>query len=477
GGSSHTIATAAGLTIPNGTGCTDYVSLASSNPGTPASISIASGTVNGDYWSLSDVTAGGGATFNATNSIASGDVTGWNITGSGGVDFYWIAGTGNWGDASSWSLSSGGPAGTCVPSILDDVHFDVNSFSSPGQIVTVDVTSNSKNMDWTGATNTPVFAGWQTLNINGSMTLISAMTITYGGQLHFISAGAGNTITTPAPLSWVPIYLDGSGTYSLTGNLSTQGPIYFNNGVFNTADFDLTITGGSSFYSNSASTRTLNLGSSAVNVGGWSITNSTGMTLNAGTSDISLSTSAWTFAGGDLTYYDVSIDASFGVNMTGSNTFNTLTLLPGANLMIANGETQIIDTFSATGTLVSDISIMSDVAGLATTISQASGTFCGEYLVLQDVTATGGATFIAENSTDNGNNTGWTFGSCIPVSITDLNSATSLSVYPNPTRGRVRIESKGMNRVMVFSLSGKMIRSMSVRDNVEIDLSNETNGV
>ena len=146
------------------------------NPGIPANFSKPSGTFNGSYLQITDVTAGGGATFNAANSYGIGDVTGWNITSPVADDFYWIGGTGNWSDPTHWSLTSGGVPATCSPSILDNVFFDANSFSAGGQTMTVDVAASCNNMDWSGAGFNPTFGGFQPININGSITLIPAMT-------------------------------------------------------------------------------------------------------------------------------------------------------------------------------------------------------------------------------------------------------------------------------------------------------------
>ena len=86
------------------------------------------------------------------------------------TDYYWVGGSGNWNDLTHWVTTSGGSTQqTSLPSPTDNVHFDLHSFSTTGQTVTINVNNAyCKNMDWTGATNSPTF--------NGILTTISFLT-------------------------------------------------------------------------------------------------------------------------------------------------------------------------------------------------------------------------------------------------------------------------------------------------------------
>ncbi len=79
------------------------------------------------------------------------------------AEFYWYGNGGNWSDfANHWSDNSGNvPAApkANAPTSADNVHFDALSFTILLAIVTVDADANCANMDWTGALNTPIFAG------------------------------------------------------------------------------------------------------------------------------------------------------------------------------------------------------------------------------------------------------------------------------------------------------------------------------
>src|SRR6185503_17559548 len=102
-----------------------------------------------------------------------------------------------------WSLSSGGSPLGCSPTFLDNVFFDVNSFSTSGQSVNINTPIVScVNMDWTGVTNSPAFtsAPFTSLKIYGSLKLVPGMTINSipfsGIGFVFESTTPGKTITT-----------------------------------------------------------------------------------------------------------------------------------------------------------------------------------------------------------------------------------------------------------------------------------------
>jgi hypothetical protein len=76
------------------------------------------------------------------------------------------------------------------------------------------------------------------------------------------------------------------------------------------------------------------------------------------------------------------------------------------------GTTNTVGSFT-TGSGTTQRFLQSTVAGSAATITDPSGTNTATYLTIQDIAATGGATwnaFAASGSIDAGNNTGWNFG-------------------------------------------------------------------
>lgn len=72
-----------------------------------------------------------------------------------GTNFYWVGGNGNWNDPTEWSISSSGgspqsPSG-CVPTIVDNVFFDNNSFSSSQNVNIYSQPAFCNNITWSGS--------------------------------------------------------------------------------------------------------------------------------------------------------------------------------------------------------------------------------------------------------------------------------------------------------------------------------------
>ena len=75
------------------------------------------------------------------------------------------------------------------------------------------------------------------------------------------------------------------------------------------------------------------------------------------------------------------------------------------------GATSTVGAFATSGS--NQKTLQSTLAGSQATLSQASGTVSVSYLTIQDINATGGATWDSlwsNNNVDAGNNTGWVFG-------------------------------------------------------------------
>ena len=383
------------------------------------------------------------------------------------ADRFWVQGTGSWSDDDNhWSDSSGGsPSDGFLPGTGDRVFFDVNSFSSSGQIVTIDVAATCEYMDWTGAANTPTLAGSQSLTFSSplsflSIVFISAMTVTFTGAISIEGNGNGTFIDTQGKvLSGGLSYTSGSAvgeTVRLDSNLNLgSGDLIVSATGVNNYSLDLngkTLTCGSfnlnsetasSFYCYAATINCSNvvfsdyfdiyLGSSTWNLSAtsgssWSISNTfSNITLDAGTSTINVNGSS-IFDGGGLTYKTVVLSGTI-VEVQSSNTFSTLTISAGITVKFTSGTTQTVTTFNAIGTLGNLITIQSTTDNSAHILSKASGTVNTDYISIKDSTATGGATWIAGGTSyDMGGNTGWVFNATTTsTSTTSTSSSTSSS--------------------------------------------------
>ncbi|MBK7696747.1 MAG: hypothetical protein IPI30_21235 [Saprospiraceae bacterium] len=93
------------------------------------------------------------------------------------ANYYWVGGTGNWNDLTHWATASGGAIKhTIVPSVLDNVIFDINSFTATGQTVTVNQEAYCMDFKWDNVANNPTFngAGFN-LNVSGDFIALGTL--------------------------------------------------------------------------------------------------------------------------------------------------------------------------------------------------------------------------------------------------------------------------------------------------------------
>jgi hypothetical protein len=136
------------------------------------------------------------------------------------------------------------------------------------------------------------------------------------------------------------------------------------------------------------------------------------------------SASAKTFVGGNYRYLELynATDDTGTLTITGNNHFDTLKIDSGRTTLFSEGSTQIIEDLEADGATLQSTSI-----GTNFTFSKASGTVDLVEGALRDSTATGGATFRALMSEDQGGNIGWTFLSLPIVFTVNVSSITGVS--------------------------------------------------
>jgi len=433
--------TITGTFTANGT-CASIINIASSAGGSQAIISHPPGAVTVSFVALKDIVATGGATFTANNSTNLGNNTGWSFPASTSKNLYWIGNSGSWNDGNHWSLSSGGPPSGCAPTGIDNVFFDANSYTLAGQTTTIDITTAfCKNMDWTGAANTPTLGGpaANTLKIYGSLKFVTGMNLSFLGTVSFESATPGQTLLTAGrSFNYTVKFAGGGGSWTLLDAFNSTDYIELNAGTLNTNNQTVNLKG---FVSSTLITRAINMGSSVFNIRSWSIDeNAINITVNAGTSVMNISNGG--IMGGNHTYYDANFLGGAGsisskntfrnvnfmfngaiydkctitnlvFNQYGwlydDNTITNLTFTAGYNYILRNAEIQTVSgTFTAVGTCELPINILTTISGSRATFSHPPGAVTLSYVSLKDIAATGGATFTANNSTDLGNNTGWT---------------------------------------------------------------------
>jgi hypothetical protein len=287
-----------------------------------------------------------------------------NFESAQSANYYWVGGTGNWSNYSvHWATTSGGNVFyTHVPTSFDNVYFDANSFTAPGQIVTNDTTiAYCRDMDWTGATNNPTFEAANTsieLKIFGSLTLNPVVNFSFNGNLTFTSFNPGKTIQTFSRVLQCPIEFNGAGgEWTMLDSLTTTKDITLTYGTLRTNDNDMSCR---SFYSNGSGARAIYLGASSVFINGafnndgfWNVSSS--LAIDADSSIISMKDGAQFHSDG-LNYNIVQWNG--GSSSFSSSTFwnsnsivNKVFSFPSTELLLQQNLQVHVDTLICNGML------------------------------------------------------------------------------------------------------------------------------
>ena len=413
------------------------VFLQSTSQGTQGTIYKPTGNICMDYIWMRDVKVLGTGIFNAgATSTNLGNNTNWSFTSCAG--YYWVGGTGSWSDyAHHWAYTSGGTIlHNTVPTEFDDVFFDANSFTTAGEVVTVDVNEpKMHNLSWASALYNPTLTGTLSsteMNVYGSIKLITNMNQNYTGEWNFKAPNDSNEINTAGKTLQRINFVggnNGQGGWILRNNLTVADAINLNNGKFRLNGKEV-IT--KYFNTSTTNTRTLDLSSSNISIvdGAWNPSNLTNLTFVKGTSEIFIKgTSSSNFLGNGLTYNKVTFRPTTTMSslLTGANTYTRLRFEGGVNASL-EPVTQLATTFEFAGTCAKQIGIQSTSVGNQSTFRQLSGTVNGSFINLKDNVANGGATFNANQSVNIGNSSGWTFSNAPSISIATTSGLVNCQV-------------------------------------------------
>ena len=218
-----------------------------------------------------------------------------------------------------------------------------------------------------------------------------------------------------------------AGVVEMTGNvqlvddltLGSTRTLTLTSGTFNSNAKNVTV---GSFSAANSNTKTFTITNSTFTVAGGTTTTgfiftTAGTTFNVTGSNIVFTTSGNTvYYGGTtvaVTYPQVTMSGTGILNIGFGQTTSSITTLTNTvqpcTISVSTTSQLTVTNFNLNGTPGNPVTFNSNVPGTARTISKSSGTVNALYLNIQDSTATGGATWNALNSTNAGNNTGWTF--------------------------------------------------------------------
>lgn len=418
--------------ISNGN-CSQYITIRSTGLG---EFYKENGLITINYVSLKNCKASGGAIFTANNAIDEGNNLGWIINNVAARDLYWVGGSGNWNDENHWSITSNGDGGECIPTQIDNVYFDENSFPLPCGKVNIEIEANFQDMDWTGANGTPILGGSGSLRCWGSIYYISEMEMEFSGSYHFNSDIIGNEIRSSGK-NMGQIFFQGiGGEWTLLDNLLCSS-ITHRNGIFNTNSYRIK---ASSFSVGSSTPKELNLGVSKIELNkSWSL-DTRSLVFNGANAEFTMTgintrfhtlqvieevnykRVEFTSSSGTSNFKSELSDLTGKVNfgytkfnnnaeILGETHFDTLIFTPNHIYTLESDKTQTIkDYLRIRGNNCFPITLKATEEGTQAIIYKATGDISGDYILMKDMRASGDANFYEGlNSTDFGNNTGWLF--------------------------------------------------------------------
>ena len=334
------------------------------------------------------------------------------------ADRYWIGGAGTWNTSSTtnWSDASGGSSGFSVPTVADNVFFDqagTYTVTMTGALACLDITVSAGTVTFATGTS-------PTLNIRGSMSLLSGTLWTSTGAITFSSTSTGRTVTTNG-VSFAPsiIFSGVGGGWTLGGAITIANFFTLSAGAFDTGNYNLTLSTGSGFLVTSGmSSKTLTLGSSTVTAYAITVTagTETSLTLDSGTSTLSLYGTGSNCYFGSKTYYDVSFTGAtaFPTILTFGNFRNLSFVAPTSEYrsIRLSGSATITGTLTVSAGAITARRTFMRSSTVGTTVTLTCNAFSGDNVDFRDITIAGAAAPITGSSLgDCKGNSGITFTS------------------------------------------------------------------
>lgn len=294
---------------------------------------------------------------------------------------YWGGGTGTWDGftITNWYTDFARlTPSTRAPSAEDDVIFDAASNATAYTVTIANGTTVCRNVTIAGpATGNLTLAGSGAWYIYGNLTLpATGLTRTFTGAIQFWGTGS-QTITTNGVTMASATTFAGSGTFTLQDALNNgSSAINLNAGTFDANGKNLTC--GAIGATAGTTAGTLTLGASTVSA--TTISPNAPITINGGTSNITLSAATAGIGNGvnytGNTFYNVTFSSAAiaASNFFGNNTFNNLTFTApsaaGVSFINLNGNQTVTGTLTIAGQLsVRRYFVRSDTIGTTRTLT------------------------------------------------------------------------------------------------------------
>lgn len=308
--------------------------------------------------------------------------------------YYWVGGSGTWNNSNTanWSATSGGAGGAGFPVAGDIVFLDA---ASGAAVVTLGANITMNTINFTGFTGTVAWGSF-VMNLAGTGTLYT---------------GVSTVTMTGTPVVNITTATATSRTVIGGSSIAEGNTVSFNV----TAGTGLVTIGGSIRDLNYASGFTGRMGGgtrivfgSLTITSGVTVDSSTGITTFASTSGTKTITTSGKTLDFPITFSGIGGTWQFTDALTLGA---TRALLHNAgSILLKEGVTSTVGSFG--GSTSSARALRSAVSGTTATLSDISGTNTLINTTLQDIAATGGATWLAYFTSGNanqGNTTGFIF--------------------------------------------------------------------
>ncbi len=360
-----------------GNSATNRLLVKSSTTGTAATISAATMSADTNNVDFMDITGTGAASWDLSARSAGdcGGNTGITFTAASSQT---SSKASNWSDSTMWTSR--------VPLPQDDVTCSHN--------VTIDMPCIGKSITFSG---TPAVTVGINFTNYGSFTLVSGMTYTPSTYTHTLAGRGSYTLTSAGKSRYNVTLTAPGGTYTLQDAMTVTN-------VF-------TMTAGTL----ASNGQTITLSATGA-ITKWSATGGT----YSGTGTIVLTSSlnnAQTFAGGSLTYNNVTVQGAgnYTLTISGSNTFNTLTVdrsEAAKTIAFTDGTTQTVTNFICAQSGTTFVTLTGTGTAGWTITKAGGGIITLDYLAISYSTASPASTWYAGEHSyiAAGTVSGWVFG-------------------------------------------------------------------
>lgn len=354
--------------------------------GTPITITAAVVSL-GDV-DFRDITGAGAASWTGTRIGDLGGNSG--ITFTTAKTVYWnLAGSTNLTQQTGWATTpTGTPSVNNAPLPQDTAAITDTNPASGASLSTFGYYYGT--LDFSARTLPLTFVtGLYQVNFSKDLILSAAITVTGTQYLNFVGRGGTQTITSAGvPFTQNLTAQNIGGTVQHADAFVTTQVISAIYGTY-ASNYNLTCLGFSSPYT---TTRAITFGGNVISLTGtglvWNTATTTGLTLSAGTSTISLtdnSATARSFSGGGLTYWNLQSAGTTGgsaLTLIGNNTFNAISSnkTVAHSILFTAGSTTTLSDFVVSGSAGNLVTISSPTAAFHTLVKVGASNVSCNYL-------------------------------------------------------------------------------------------------